>query len=313
MQGAGALLQRWNDPTRQAYTLAVVNRLYAEREYRLRAEYVAATRGLFGAEVARLDFSYDPEESRGVINAWVEEQTRRRIRELLPSGSIHQRTRAVVVNAVYFYGKWDPPFDPAQTKDRVFYVGGEDEADVPMMRRYGGLYGRADGVQLAELPYAGGELSMLIALPDRIDGLPEVERRLDAALVAEWRSRVGEAVELELFLPRFRIESDAIALKPVLRALGIELALSDAADFSGITEPGQDPLKIDEAYHKTFVEVDEKGTEAAAATAFAMGIIESMDETQPPVFRADHPFLFFIVERATGTILFAGRVVDPRR
>ncbi|MDQ3031482.1 MAG: serpin family protein [Myxococcota bacterium] len=313
MAAAGALQRRWNDPARTSYELAVANRLFAEREYDFREAYLDATRVSFDAEVERLDFRGDPAGARVLINEWVEARTHDRIRDLIPRGALDDTTRLVLVNAVYFHGSWLREFDPERTIDLPFFVrGGSEPTSVPTMRATGGRYGEDEGVQLLELPYAGEELAMLIVLPRERNGLAAVEDMLDAERVARWAGRVAERGDLEVQLPRFRIETEAMALGPVLRALGMEIAFSDDADFSGISEPGEVPLKIGEVFHRVFVDVNEEGTEAAAATAVVMIEIESVSEPrEPPRFIADHPFLFFLRDLRTGAILFAARLTTP--
>lgn len=313
MADAGALISTWNDPQRTAYELAIANRLFAEQRYDFREAYLAATRDRFGAEVERLDFRGDAEGARQTINGWVEERTRDRIQDLLPEGSIADDTRLVLVNAVYFHGRWLREFDPEQTTDRSFFVHGREQAQVPTMHAVGGRYGEDEGVQLLELPYAGEELAMLIVLPRQRDGIAALEERLDEAQVAQWAERVAEHRRVEILLPRFRVETDSLALREPLVALGMGVAFSDRADFSAMTEPHETPLKIDEVFHRVFVEVNEEGTEAAAATGVVMVEITSAGpRAEPPRFVADHPFLFFLRDQRTGAILFAGRVSDPR-
>lgn len=320
MRAAGALQRAWNEQGRGAYELAVANRLFAERAYRFRQSYLDATASAFDAEVERLDFRGDPDASRAHVNAWVEARTHDRIRDLLPRGSILEDTRLVLVNAVYFHGRWARELDRASTTDVPFFVrGGGAGVAVPTMRARGGRYGEDEGVQLLELPYASAsedgepDLAMLFVLPRARDGLGAVEQRLDAALVARWAERIGERGDLQIQLPRFRVETESMALREILGALGMEVAFGDDADFGGMTEPGEVPLKISEVFHRVFVEVNEEGTEAAAATGVVMVEITSAGpRREPPRFFADHPFLFFLRDLRTGAILFAGRVVDPR-
>jgi serpin B len=313
MRSAGELIRTWNDPDRTTYQLAVANRLFAQRELDLRAEYVTATGEHFGAEIARLDFAGAADPSRRAINEWVEAETHDRIRELLPPGAIDESTRLVLVDAVYFHGSWLRAFDPAATRDRGFHVRGGDPVPVPTMTARGGRYGEAEGVQVLELPYTGEELAMLFVLPIARDGLSAIEADLDADRVARWAASTSERGDLEIMLPRFRLETDSMALREPLVALGMGIAFTDAADFSGMSEPHEVPLKISDVYHRVFVELDEAGTEAAAATAVVMVEVASTAAPPPPPrFHADHPFLFFLRDLRSGAILFAGRIVDPR-
>ena len=314
MASAGALVRAWNDPSRTAYELAVANRLFGDRSYAFEDAYLAATREQMGAELERLDFAGSPDASRGTINGWVSERTHERIPELLPDGTISGDTRLVLVNAVYFHGRWQETFEPEATSDRLFHAPAGDHA-VPTMFRQGGAYGEDDDVQLLALPYAGGELTMLFVLPRDRGGLGSVEARLDDALVRRWASRVSENALTQVYLPRFRIETDSLSLRAALSGLGMAIAFSDAADFTAMCAPGEQPLRIDDVIHRVFVELNEEGTEAAAATAVTM-VAESasMDAPPPPPrFEADPPFLFFLRDSRTGAILVAGRVVDPAR
>ncbi|WP_075097734.1 serpin family protein [Sandaracinus amylolyticus] len=311
MPAAGALVRAWNAP-RETYTLAVANRLFAEDSYAFRDAYLAATRDHFGAEAERLDFVSAAEASRAHINEWVSSQTRERIRELLPSGSIDPLTRLVLVNAVYFHGRWQHEFDRARTEDLPFFAnGGEASVAVPTMHARGGRYGEDEGVQILELPYTGDELAMMIVLPRERDGLAAVEETLDATRVEQWAGRVTERHDVDVRLPRFRIETGSLALRTELEGLGMAIAFSDRADLSGMSADGAQALAISDVYHRVFVEVNEEGTEAAAATGVVVAV-RSMPANPPPSFHADHPFLFFLRDTRSGAILFAGRVVDPR-
>jgi serpin B len=309
MTAAGRVVSSWNDPARTSYELAVANRLYGATHYAFDAAYLAATRDAFGAELERVDFAAS-EPARALINQWVSDRTHARIPELMPQGSISADTRLVLVNAVYFHGRWAVPFDPAITGDEVFHAPSGD-VSVPTMHRTGGSFGEDDGVQLLQLGYAGDELSMLIVVPNDAQGLTAVEDRLDAALVDRWAGQVRAAHDLEVSLPRFRIETPAMSLSRLLSGLGMSVAFSDAADFSGMIEPGQQPLQISEVVHRVFVELNEEGTEAAGATGVTM-VVTSARMGEPPRIVVDRPFLFFLRDHATGAILFAGHVLDPR-
>lgn len=311
LTAAGELVRHWNDPSRTTYELAVANRLFGDARYTFQSSFLAATRDQMGAELQRLDFRADPGGARTTINDWVSERTHGRIPQLLAGESVTDLTRLVLVNAVYFHGRWQTTFDPDLTSDRPFHARVGDHA-VRTMFREGGAYGEDEGVQLLELAYAGGDLTMLFVLPRDRDGLAAIESRLDDAQVQRWASRVGPDETTQVYLPRFRIETASLSLRAALASLGMGIAFSDAADFSAMSDPSEVPLKIDDVIHRVFVELNEEGTEAAAATGVTMVEIESASEPRmPPRFEADHPFLFFLREPSTGAILFAGRVVDP--
>jgi serpin B len=221
----------------------------------------------------------------------------------------------VLVNAVYFQGDWVHAFDAEATRDEPFYVGGVTAANVPLMHQtQTHRYAELDDVQVLEMPYQGDELAMTIVLPRDRDGLGALEEGLDRADVDRWVDALAPH-RTQVVFPRFRLDDARIPLKSTLQTLGMQLAFDQAhADFSGMATPRntEDELYITDCFHEAFVEVDEEGTEAAAATAVVMGTRGAAAVMEPPTFRADHPFLFLIRDLESGTILFVGRVVDPR-
>ncbi|HJL17077.1 MAG TPA: serpin family protein [Sandaracinaceae bacterium LLY-WYZ-13_1] len=312
-RAAHAQLARWQDP--RGYELHVANRLFAQQGTPLEDGFVTLTRERYGAPIERLDFG-QREATRARINAWVDERTRGRIDELLPSGSIDALTRLVLTNAVYFLGEWRTRFDADDTRDAPFHADGGGAHPVPTMHvteRF--RHARADGVQVLEMPYAGEALAMAVILPDARDGLGALEEGLSVERLDGWLEALRER-QVEVALPRFRIEMDApLQLKPVLREMGMPLAFTPQADFRAMSAPESpdEDLFIDDVYHRAFLEVNEEGTEAAAATAVVMrarGGPPTHDAT--PRFVADHPFLFVLRDLETGAILFMGRVTDPR-
>ena len=257
-----------------------------------------------------VNFHAQPDEAVTTINAWVSDKTREKIRELVKRDFISDDTRLVLTNAIYFKGQWVELFDKGSTTDEDWH-GPNGISKVPMMHRTGGYYHyyQGDGFQALDMPYEGFELSMLIVLPTNKDGLTALETRFTSeGLYPQVAAGLCQEEGIIVSLPRFTVEAE-FSLKPVLCALGAELAFSDEADFSGI---GQEPLQISEVVHKAFVEVNEEGTEAAAATGVSMGLCAVRPATEPVVFKADHPFLFFIKDRDTNAVLFAGRVLDPQ-
>ncbi|MEZ4330107.1 MAG: serpin family protein, partial [Polyangiales bacterium] len=307
----GGALRSWNATT--SATLRVADRLYAQAGLALQEPFLAITRDDYDAPLELLDFGADPDAARGTINRWVETRTEQRIPELLPSGAITPLTRLVLVNAVYFKGTWRTPFDPAETEPRTFLVQGIAESNVTTMRARGRFsFGRGDGVQVLELPYAGDELSMLLVLPSTRGerSVGAVEETLSERVLTIWRAAMSEQ-EVEVQLPRFRLEPPSAPLSGALQALGMRDAFRETADFRGMAGP-QSGLYLAEVYHKAFIEVTEEGTEAAAATGVVVATRSARPQPEPARFIADHPFLFFIVERRTGAILFLGRVSDPR-
>jgi serpin B len=285
------------------YRLNIANRLWGHREFRFLDDYLALTRENYGAELETVDFVADPEAARTRINGWVEDKTEERITDLFPAGSINNLTRLVLANAIYFKGTWEHQFDPAQTRDTAFQVTPARHVTVPMMNQNGEFrLARAEGLQILELPYAGRDLSMLVILPDAVDGLAQIEEQLTLENLDAWRGGLG-MMDVMVSLPRFTITSQ-FGLNDWLATLGMPTAFTEQADLSGMN--GDGGLLIQSAVHKAFVTVNEEGTEAAAATGISVGVTSA-----PPSFRADHQFLFLIVDNVTGSLLFVGRVVEP--
>ncbi len=295
------------------YELSAANALWVARSFTLRPAYVGAVASRWDAGVFDVDFRGAPEAARGRINRWVEERTHDRIKDLLAAGTLGPATRLVLTNAVYFKGGWLAPFQKERTRPAPFTRADGSKVDAPLMHLTAPkAYAALEGVKLLEMPYEGGELSMVVVLPDRADGLAVVERGLDGRRLARWVGAMSQR-EVAVTFPRFRVES-AYELKPALSALGMPAAFDPArADFGGIAElAGGQRLFVSAVVHKAFVEVTEEGTEAAAATGAMMKVTSARREPVAPVeFRADHPFLFLIRENASGAILFVGRVADP--
>jgi serpin B len=301
------VLATWNDPNREDYELAVANRIYLERTFPLRESFVALTRDSYRAPLEKVDFVNEPDPSRVLINQWVAGQTHDRIRDLIPSGGVTGDTRLVLVNAIYFLGKWATEFDANATQNAPFHSPGHDVQARMMHQTANFAYGEVDGVQLLQMPYRGGEMAMLVALPRDAAGLNAMQGSLDASRLNTWVASLHEE-EVEVSFPRARIApADPLALSDQLQAMGMRQAFTDQADFSGMQE-GVQTLYVSQVFHKAFVEIDEEGTEAAAATAVVINE-ESARLTQS--FNADHPFLFFLRDTRSGAILFMGRLVDP--
>ncbi len=286
------------------YRLSIANRLWGDEGFTFLPAYLDVTRESYGAELETLDFSGNPEAAREVVNDWVAAHTGDRIRDLMPEGSIDELTRLVLTNAIYFKGNWAAAFDPERTRDEDFHVGPGHAVTVSMMhQKEKFLSARLDGVSILALPYAGQDLSMILILPDAVDGLAEVEKRLTPETLGTWMGAL-QPREIDVSLPRFETTSE-FSLNQVLAAMGMPDAFdSYAADFSGMD--GQRDLVIQAAVHKAFVKVNEEGTEAAGATGISVGVT-----SLGPGFAADHPFLFLIHDNVTGSVLFLGRIVDP--
>jgi serpin B len=294
--------------------LRIANRLFGERTFRFEQPFLEQTKAAYGAPLEAVDFRTAPDASRAAINRWVEGETERRIKDLLPPNTITEDTRMVLVNAIYFLADWASPFLKEATSPQPFRRSASDARPVPTMRQLASFrLAKADGLSLLELPYKGDEVAMYIALPDQVDGLAALEQSLDAAQLTALTSKLAPQ-RVDVSLPKFQIDPPApLALSPHLRALGMQQAFDPAkADFTGIgtpPEPGR-RLFISEVFHKTFIRTDEKGTEAAAATAVVMA--DGAGAPEPAIeLKADHPFLFFIIDKPSGLVLFMGRVADP--
>ncbi|MHB8899104.1 MAG: serpin family protein [Thermoguttaceae bacterium] len=290
--------------------LRIANRLWGQTDYRFHNEFLEVARDRYGAGLALMDFAQDPEAARRQINSWVEKQTGEKIRDLLAPGILDQRTKLVLTNAIYFKGTWQNRFPEDATEDGPFHLPAGGKLDVPMMHQQGQFgYRAGENLQVLEMPYAGGTLSMLVLLPREVDGLTRLEKDLSAENVQEWTSGLHRQKTL-VYLPRFKAVSQ-FALKETLQAMGMKLAFDQVrADFSRMS-PGEG-LYISAVVHKAFVDVNEEGTEAAAASGVVMAPRSAMVRPQqPPVFRADHPFLFLIRDSQSGAILFMGRVTNP--
>lgn len=291
------------------YTLSVANRLWGQRGTAFLEPFLTVMRTGYGAEMGLVDFVNQAEAARGEINGWVRKQTADKITDLLPPSAIGPDTRLVLANAIYFRGDWAVQFEKSATQDQPFHVTPSRTVTAPLMfgKIRAGYAARADGaLKVLELPYKGDEVSMLVLLPDASDGLPALEAKLTAETYRAWTADLARR-DVLVYLPRFSVES-RFALAPTLGAMGMPLAFTPGqADFSGMN--GKRDLFISAVVHKARVDVDERGTEAAAATGVAVRALSVQQE--PPAFRADHPFLFVIRHNPTGAILFLGRLVDP--
>jgi serpin B len=290
-----------------AVQLRVANRLWPQEGYEFREAFLALVLQYYGAPVRPVDYR-NAEAARRTINAWVEERTERKIQELIPPRILDALTRLVLVNAIYFKGNWASQFEKEVTHAAPFWVTPGEQAQVQMMAQtheFG--YAEFDGLQALELPYVGEDASMIVLLPRERDGLAALEAALTVQNLDRWTSGLSPDT-VEVFLPAFEV-TFPVRLDEALQSLGMVDAFSGArADFSGMDDSRG--LFIGAVLHKAFVAVNEEGTEAAAATAVVVGRGMPMP---PPVFRADHPFLFLIREKRMGSVLFLGRVVNPAR
>uniref|UniRef100_A0A8W4FG61 Serpin domain-containing protein n=1 Tax=Sus scrofa TaxID=9823 RepID=A0A8W4FG61_PIG len=283
------LLTELNKPT-NAYELSVANRLYGDKEVSFSQDYLENVKKFYLASVASVDFVNAAEESRQMINSWVESQTKGKIKDLFPKGTLSSSTTLVLVNAIYFKGRWLQEFKKENTSKEKFWLNKVLSISYVQAFKFASL--EHLHVKILEIPYTGQELSMLLLLPDEVDGLQKLEEGLTAEKLLEWTSSQNmKESQVDLHLPRFKVEES------------YDLKATADADFSGMTG-----LAISSVVHKSFVEVTEEGTEAAAATGVVTGI------TSAPLnnhFHCDHPFLFFIRHNKTNSILFCGRVSSP--
>ncbi len=284
-------------------TLRIANAPFAQQGMPLEKAYLEALATRYGAGLRLVDYATQTEKARSMINGWVDAQTEQRIPELLASGVLTPATRLTLVNAIYLKAPWQTPFPADATRAGTFTRADGSTVEIPFMATTASLrHASGDGWQAVEIPYIGGSLAMLVILPD---DLASFERKLTADAFAAIVGGVTET-QVALALPKFGIETKT-ELAPVLATLGMPSAFDDRADFSGITTAAR--LLISNVIHQANIDVDEKGTEAAAATAVVMR--ESAIPGEPVAFRADRPFLYAIVDVPTGAALFLGRVGDP--
>ncbi|XP_056100480.1 serpin peptidase inhibitor, clade B (ovalbumin), member 1, like 3 isoform X1 [Rhinichthys klamathensis goyatoka] len=309
----GKLLSEMNR-AEAPYALSIANRLYGEKSYRFTEKFVSDTKGLYQAELETLDFLGQPDSARVHINRWVEEHTQEKIKDLLADGDVDPLTKLVLVNAVYFKGDWERKFREDLTRDEQFKINKNESKPVRMMfqkAKFHLAFIPDVNCQILELPYVGKDLSMLILLPNAMEddstGLQKLESALTFESFTEWtRPDMMDLLEVEVSLPRFKME-ETYNMNSLLISLGMVDAFDpQKADFSGMS-PGND-LVLSKVVHKSFVEVNEEGTEAAAATGAVMMMRCLMRAER---FCADHPFLFFIRHNPSRSVLFYGRVCSP--
>jgi serpin B len=309
----GALLTGMNAP-HKGYALSVADALWAEQDEKFLPAYLKLVETNYSAGFHPVDFKTSPDAARGIINGWIEKQTNNKIQNLLGPGTVTPLTRLILTNAIYFKAAWADQFEKNGTKNEDFHLSAGKTIQAPMMHNWGGYeYFKGPAFQALLLPYEKDEISMLILLPDDIDGLAALERSLTAENLHKWIASLSYAEEVIVSMPRFKI-TQQFELSSTLENLGMKAAFdSNSADFSAMT--GNKNLLISAAIHKAYIDLDENGTEAAAATAVVIGMAMAAPPLSPPpppiVFTADHPFLFLIRENASGAILFMGRVADP--
>lgn len=293
----------------RGYQILLANALWGQKGEPVLKEFLDLNKNYYGADFTLLDFKNETEKSRGIINRWVEEKTKEKIQGLIPPGGVSPDTALVLTNAIYFKGEWKTKFRWWKTRRKDFYVTEKDKVEVHLMHLEKDFkYYGDEKMQALELPYKGDELSMLVLLPREIEGIKELEdtftvETLNTLLPKTWNAKV------DVYLPKFKVTWGTFVLNNTLAALGMPDAFdSEKADFSGMN--GKRGFWISDVFHTAFIEVNEEGTEAAAATAVRM---TRGSAGVSAVFRADHPFIFIIKDNRTGSILFIGRVMNPAK
>ena len=315
--GYAALLKGLNaegiDPKKRGYDLSVANALWGQQGIDWKPDFLAAAEKYYGAGLREVDFKGATEAAGKTINAWVEQQTHNKIKDLIKSGVLQPDTRLVLTNAIYFKGAWAIEFDKKRTRDEAFHLSADRQVKAPMMHQESGFfYGETDSLQMLQLPYRGNEVSMVVLLPKKRDGLEAMEKSLSAENLSKWLRQLRHEEKVIVTLPKFKMTRE-FDLERKLSELGMkDLFAPGLADLSGMT--GAKNLFVSNVIHKAFVEVNEEGTEAAAATAVIVRPTSAPLNPRPvPVFKADHPFIFVIRDNRSGAVLFMGRLADPSK
>jgi len=308
--GFADALARW-EKSEEGLETHVANRLFGEQTTKFERDYIRLTDATFRAKLEPVDFKHAHDAARVRINGWVAERTRDRIRDLLPPSAVGADSRLVLVNALYFKATWMEQFAESMTKDGPFKAASGTRTAKFMHRTDFFAFAKGDGVRVLAIPYHEGEAELVVVLPEATDGLAAIEKKLTAEQLGTWAAGTSHE-RIALSLPKFKVEpGESLRLTPILQAMGLAKAFDPgAADFTGIA-PASEQLVLSEAMPKVFVAVDEKGTEAAAATAVGMRAGAAPPTNEPIPFVVDHPFLFFVRDTKSGAVLFMGRVLDP--
>jgi serpin B len=291
----------------RGYQFLVANALWCQKGEPFLKEFLDLTQNYYGAGLKQLDFVKETEKSRQIINSWVEEKTKDKIKDIIPPDGVSINTVLVLTNAIYFKGEWKTNFEKSETKNADFAISVNHKVKVSMMHlKEKFKFYEDEKLQVLELPYKGNEISMLVFLPNDINNLKEIENTLSVKNINVLLSKL-QLIKIDVYFPKYKMTWGTFSLKNTLIDLGMTDAFDgEKADFSGIN--GKGDLWISDVFHKAFIEVNEEGTEAAAATSVVL--IKQSDEL-PTVFRADHPFIFIIKDNRSGSILFMGRVINP--
>ncbi len=294
------------------YQLSTANALWAQKNFPFLENYINTTKNYYSAELTNLNFVNKTEESRKTINSWVEEKTNDKIKDLIPSGTLNPTTRLVLTNAIYFKGDWTIKFDKTKTKKEDFKVNENTIVQADMMRLKEDSekfnYSETEELQILEMPYKGKNLSMIVLLPK--NDLKKIESMLSTEKLNEWKKTMHKK-EVYVYFPKFKFETKYF-IGNILSEIGMPTAFNSNADFTGMFDSSKvnENLFISKVIHQSFVQVDEEGTEATAATGVIVGYT-STGPSEPIIFKADHPFIFIIQENSTESILFMGKVVNP--
>ncbi len=303
-----------SDPGKSALNqILSSNRLYIEKRIKLIPAWQEITLNSFMAEAVRADFAGNASTEGDQINQWIKEQTSDKINEIVPPGALSANTLMVLVNALYFDMPWDEQFTTDLTTQQTFYLGDNRVKTVPLMfKQHPQRYEQKNGFQIATLPYADGTFQFVVFVPDQLDGLPEVESQLTGLMLTECATL--PRTEVRLSLPRITLSPPAVSLKQTLSAMGAPDIFSPGkADFTRmILDADRIQPWVDNIFHRTFIELDEDGTKAAAATAAVVRTKNGAPRAiSHRIVKADRPFLFMIQHVRTGACLFLGRVTDP--
>ncbi len=306
----GDYLTSLNEMAAENIQLNIANSLWAQEDYHFLDSFFEINKKYYGSETFQVNFRTNREQVRLDINDWVYDETREKIQDLIAPGVLTDDTRLVLVNAIHFFGPWLTEFDPDVTRENIFYLANGENVRTDFMSRTDTFkYAENDRMQVLEIPYSGGDFSMLLILPSEDLALQDMEKEMDAQSYAEIINSLQEK-EVDVFVPKYEAETK-LDLEETLQKMGMQQAFNRYADFSGMT--GDLDLVIDKVIHQAMIEVAEEGTEAAAATAVVVIRKTAIDPEPRTVFMANRPFMFFIKDNKHQSILFTGRVMNPAR
>jgi serpin B len=296
------------DDKSRGYQLLVANALWGRKGEPILKEFLDLNKNYYDAALTLLDFVNETEKSRQIINSWVEEKTKGKIKDLIPQGGVNKLTVLVLTNAIYFKGEWQNTFEKKDTAHADFAISSKEKVEIEMMHlKEKFKYYSDEKLQILEMPYKDNEISMLVLLPRETEDLKEIEYTLTTETLNILLPKML-TTKVNVYFPKFKITWGSFSLNNALIELGMPDAFEmDKADFSGIN--GRGGIWISDVFHKAFIEANEEGTEAAAATGVVVAAADRPE--QPMVFRADHPFIFIIKDNRSGSILFMGRVMNP--